>query len=147
MVKNRKNLAAALTLVSVGLISGPAQAADMYAVRLCTQIQSGDTPGVVASLEALGRMGFTDVALDGQRFSIRELLGAVRDGGRASKRLQGALTTLQKLSLLQDGYTHAQRDCSEIVDRPASGAIEALLDGTFATSNARVQAFAPGSEG
>lgn len=41
----------------------------------------------------------------------------------------------------------SQRDCSEIVDRPASGAIEALLDGTFAASNAHVQAFAPGSEG
>lgn len=158
MVKSRKSLAAVLALVSAGVVAEPAMAADAYAVRVCSQIQSGDQVGLVTSLEVLQRMGITHLAINGQKFAVPDLLGVVRDGKSASSRLRAALGTLQSVALLQDGYVHAEHDCS--VGRPVAmapgrrggnvpSAVEAILSGTVPGINALAEQRARprGSEG
>lgn len=129
MVKGRKDLVAILALVSATAIGEPAQAADMYAIRLCEQIQGGDRPGATSSLEALDRIGISDVGLDGYQFSVAELLSVVRDGRPAPSQMALAMSSLNTVSLLQGDYVHAIQDCPT---PSMSGGVSALLNGTYA---------------
>lgn len=136
MVKSRKSLAAVLALVSAGLTAEPAQAADMYAIQLCSQIQNGDRQGIISSLEALQRIGVSDVGLDGQHFSVQEMLGVIRDGQSASDRLASAMFALNTVALMQSDYVHATHHCPVTpAGANISETINALLGGSFRATN------------
>lgn len=146
MTSSKLTFAKALAVVAAASAPSASNAADVYAIRLCEQFQQGDQVGATASLEALERIGIDAVALNEQAFSVGYLLSVVRDRHPADLSIRTAISSLERVTLLQGGYMHDAQVCVDWGDLPAS--VESFLVGApEGATSLGATSFPKGSEG